>query len=152
MKRPAAKSVKYTITVLFAAFVAIQAVPYGRGHHNPPVVKEPKWDSPETRAMTKRACYDCHSNETVWPWYTHVAPVSWLVYWDVQEGRKELNFSEWQDGRREGEKESEIREQIAKGEMPPLLYRLIHTEARLTGEDKRKLIEGLAATTMQKGH
>lgn len=146
MKKPAIKYLKYTVAFLFAAFAAIQAVPYGKGHVNPPIVKEPKWDAPETRAMTKRACYDCHSNETVWPVYTVIAPVSWLVYWDVMEGRKELNFSDWQNGSREGEGPAEIQEQIAGGEMPPVLYRLLHSESRLTGEEKRKLIAGLTAT------
>ncbi len=151
MKKQIARFIKYPLVILFSVFVIIQAVPYGRDHKNPPVVREPKWDSPETRAMTKRACFDCHTNETAWPWYTLVAPFSWLIYRDVQDGRKELNFSEWQDGSREGEKPAEIRDQIAGGEMPPLQYRLVHAEARLTGEEKRQLIEGLAATSMQRG-
>ncbi|MRR33844.1 hypothetical protein EG829_03970, partial [bacterium] len=83
MKIPAAKLFRYTLIVLSAAFIFIQAVPYGRNHDNPPVVREPNWDSPETRGLAKRVCFDCHSNETVWPWYTWVAPVSWLVYRDV---------------------------------------------------------------------
>lgn len=151
MKKPTAKSAKYTLLVILAAFIAIQAVPYGRDHNNPPVVREPDWNTPETRALAKRACFDCHSNETVWPWYSFVAPISWLVYSDVKEGRTELNFSDWRDGRREGEKASEIRKQIDEGEMPPLQYRLVHAEARLTVEEKRLLIEGLTATTMRKG-
>jgi hypothetical protein len=57
-----------------ALFALIQVVPYGRSHTNPPVQSEPKWDSPQTRALAVRACYDCHSNETTWPWYTNVAP------------------------------------------------------------------------------
>ena len=60
-----------------AAVVVMQLVPYGRDHSNPPVTAEPNWDSPETRALFKRACFDCHSNETVWPWYAYVAPFSW---------------------------------------------------------------------------
>ncbi len=151
MKKPTSKSVKYTLLVLLAAFVTIQAVPYGRDHNNSPVVREPAWDSANTRTLAKRACFDCHSNETAWPWYTLAAPFSWLIYRDVQEGRKELNFSEWQGGRKEGEKTAKIREQIAGGEMPPWQYRLVHAEARLTAEEKRQLIEGLTATTMQRG-
>ena len=73
----------------------IQVIPYGHDHTNPPVVNEPNWDSPQTREITKRACFDCHSNETVWPWYSNIAPVSWLVYRDVSDGREHLNFSEW---------------------------------------------------------
>ena len=73
----------------------IQLVPYGRSHDNPPVTAEPQWDSPETQALVKRACYDCHSNETKWPWYSNVAPVSWLVQNDVNEGREHVNLTEW---------------------------------------------------------
>lgn len=84
------------VLVLFVGgFVLMQLVSYGRNHTNPPVVSEPTWDSPETRALAVRACYDCHSNETVWPWYTNVAPVSWLIQREVAEGREELNFSTW---------------------------------------------------------
>jgi hypothetical protein len=74
-------------------FAAIQLVPVKRD--NPPVVSEPNWDSPQTRALAQRACFDCHSNETVWPWYAHVAPASWLAAHDVHEGRGILNFSDW---------------------------------------------------------
>jgi len=69
-------------------FVAIQAMPYGRASINPPVVNEPMWDSLETRMLTRRACFDCHSNETIWPAYARVAPVSWLVQRDVQQGSR----------------------------------------------------------------
>jgi hypothetical protein len=74
---------------------AIQLVPYGRDHGNPPVTGEPTWDASETRALVKQACFDCHSNETEWPAYASIAPVSWLVQRDVNEGRAVLNFSEW---------------------------------------------------------
>ena len=73
----------------------IQLIPLpGRGN-NPPVVAEPKWDSPQTAALVKRACYDCHSNQTVWPWYARIAPASWLIQRDVATGHTGLNFSEW---------------------------------------------------------
>ncbi len=81
--------------VLVVGLIAIQLVPYGRNHTNPPVQSEPNWDSPETRALAERACFECHSNETAWPWYSNIAPVSWLVQHDVDEGREKLNFSEW---------------------------------------------------------
>lgn len=126
--------------------VAIQAVPYGRDHANPPVVREPAWAGDGTRELAKRACFDCHSNETVWPGYARIAPVSWLVRYDVDEGRGELNFSDWQGGRREGERPGEIRKAIEEGEMPPLVYRMLHPEARLTAEERERLAGGLAAT------
>src|SRR6478736_5462202 len=80
---------------LLLAVVAIQLVPYGPSRVNPAVAGEPAWDSPATRALAKQACFDCHSNETEWPAYSSVAPVSWLVQHDVDEGRAVLNFSEW---------------------------------------------------------
>lgn len=129
-----------------AALLLIQLVPYGRDHRSPPVVREPHWDSPLTRELAKRACFNCHSYETVWPWYATIAPASWLVGYDVQQGRKELNFSDWQDGRREGESPAKVAKQIRNGSMPPWQYRLAHPEARLTAAEKQLLMDGLAAT------
>ncbi len=77
----------------------IQLIPVDKS--NPPVVSEPTWDSPQTRALAKDACFDCHSNETVWPWYAKIAPSSWLLAQDVDEGRSALNFSEWGQGEME---------------------------------------------------
>ena len=89
------KKVVVLLSVCVAIFLLIQLIPYGRDHTNPAVVAEPAWDLPETRALAVRACFDCHSNETIWPWYSNVAPISWLVQRDVDEGREKLNFSEW---------------------------------------------------------
>lgn len=128
----------------------IQIIPYGRNHTNPPIIREPSWDSPATRALAKRACFDCHSNETTWPWYSRVAPMSWLVQYDVEKGRSELNFSDWQNGTREGERPGKIREEVSEGEMPPLAYRLPHREARLTDAETRQLMDGLSATSLRR--
>ena len=73
---------------VLAVLVAIQFVPYGRAHDNPPPVQEPRWDSARTRALAEVACFTCHSNETRWPWYSHIAPASWLVQRDVEQGRE----------------------------------------------------------------
>ena len=100
--------------VLGTLFV-IQLVPYGRDHRNPPVTSEPTWDAPETRALARQACFDCHSNETEWPAYSRMAPVSWLIQRDVAKGRAVLNFSEWQ---RPQEKAKEAAEEVLEGEMP----------------------------------
>ena len=89
------RRVSIGVIALVLLALLIQLIPYGRDHTNPPVMQEPQWDSPQTRALTKRACFDCHSNETVWPWYSNVAPVSWLIYRDVSKGREHFNFSEW---------------------------------------------------------
>lgn len=133
------------IGILFVGFLVIQLVPYGRAHANPPVTAEPAWDSPQTRALAERACFDCHSNESEWPWYSNVAPVSWLVQRDVEEGREYLNFSTWGRGG-EGEEAEELGEVIAEGEMPPRAYLLTHPEARLTAAEKEALMAGLQAT------
>jgi hypothetical protein len=127
-------------------FIAIQFVPYGHRRDNPPLRREPAWDAAATRELTRRACFDCHSHETLWPWYAGVAPASWLLQHDVDEGREHLNFSDWGGTRREGEKAKKLREEIEEGEMPPLTYRLLHPEARLSAAEKRLLIEGLTAT------
>ena len=77
--------------LLIVAFLAIQLVPIQRT--NPPVTTQIQWDSPQTEALARRACLDCHSNETTWPWYSYVAPSSWLIYYDVLRGRSEWNIS-----------------------------------------------------------
>ena len=125
------------------AFVAIQFVPYGRDHVNPPVSAEPAWDSPETRELAKQACFDCHSNETEWPAYSKVAPVSWLIAHDVAEGRAMLNFSEWQ---RPQEEAKEAAEEVLEGEMPLRTYQLMHAHARLSAADRERLARGLERT------
>jgi hypothetical protein len=127
----------------FALLVLAQAVPYGRNHTNPPVTKEPAWDSPRTRALAVRACYDCHSNETKWLWYSNIAPVSWLVQRDVDSGRSALNFSEWD--KPQDVSAGDIAEAI-RGGMPPWFYTLIHRNAGLNATEKNQLISGLNAT------
>jgi len=124
-----------------AGFIAIQLVPVSRA--NPPVVSEPNWDSPQTKALAERACFDCHSNETKWPAYSYVAPVSWLVAHDVNEGREKLNFSDWANNSEEGE---EMIEAIQKGEMPMPIYLPLHPEASLTAAEQQQLIAGIQAT------
>jgi len=122
-------------------FVLIQLVPLGRNHTNPPVVSEPNWDSPATRELAKIACFDCHSNETVWPWYSKVAPVSWLIYNDVVEGRSRMNFSDWNRDRQPSI--GEIIGELEEGGMPPAQYLLMHPNAKLSTADKQALIDGL---------
>ncbi|HZY42825.1 MAG TPA: heme-binding domain-containing protein [Anaerolineae bacterium] len=85
---------KRLVLILVAVLIVIQIPPLFF-QTNPPVVAEPNWDNPQTRALAQRACFDCHSNETVWPWYSRIAPPSWLITFDVFRGRRNLNFSEW---------------------------------------------------------
>ena len=123
--------------------LAIQLVPYGRDHTNPAVRAEPTWDAPETRALARQACFDCHSNETEWPIYASIAPASWLVQHDVNEGRAALNFSEWPGP---SEQTKKAPEEVVEGEMPPLAYELVHAHARLQAADRDRLAQGLART------
>ena len=133
---------KRTAAIL-GLFLLAQLVPYGRNHQNPRVLVEPAWDNPATRALAKQACFDCHSNETRWPWYSHVAPTSWLLQRHVDEGREVLNFSDWT---RTYEEAGESAETVLDGSMPPWDYALVHGDARLSPEQKRTLARGLNAT------
>ena len=126
-----------------AILVAIQLVPYGRDHSNPPLGLEPHWDEVKTRTLFLRACGDCHSNQTRWPWYSHVAPASWLVQHDVEEGRSHFNVSEWE---REEQHGDEAAEKLRDGDMPPWFYLPAHPEARLDSPRQHALVAGLVAT------
>ncbi|HEX5132101.1 MAG TPA: heme-binding domain-containing protein [Candidatus Krumholzibacteria bacterium] len=127
---------------LLALAVVIQLVPYGRGHSNPPVTGEPVWNGPETRATFQRVCANCHSNETTWPWYSHIAPVSWLVQHDVDEGRAEFNVSHADVGK----DADDAAKMVLKNRMPPKIYLVGHPEARLTDDERRAFAVGLDAT------
>ena len=125
-------------------FAAIQVIPYGRNHGNPPVNGEPKWDSPRTQELFDRACKDCHSNNTIWPWYSSVAPASWLTQIDVSLGRKKFNVSEW--GRSEKNEGDKAADEVRKGKMPMFIYLPAHPQAKLNATEKEELVKGLAAT------
>jgi hypothetical protein len=92
-------------------------------------------------AVLRRACYDCHSHETVWPWYSRIAPISWMVAHDVNHGREELNFSTWDayEASARRKKLKETIDEVADGEMPPWYYVLMHPEARLNSSDQEHL-------------
>ena len=131
------------LLALVLLFGLIQLVPYGHNHTNPPVQQEPAWDSPQTQELARRVCYDCHSNESIWPWYSNVAPVSWLVQNDVEEGRRRLNLSEWGMHRVEAD---EIPETIRRGEMPPWFYVMMHPQAQLSPSEQEALIREMVAS------
>jgi hypothetical protein len=107
--------------------------------------------SAEVKATLKRACYDCHSNETIWPWYSQVAPVSWFVIDHVNHGRSHLNFSDWSrlDRQEQAKMLEGIQETVEGGQMPLASYLLAHSEAKLSPEDKR-LIGGWAKNERQR--
>ncbi len=93
-------------------------------------------------ASVRAACYDCHSHETVWPWYAHVAPVSWLIVSDTTEGREHLNLSDWPtEPDRAIKKLDRINEAVDDREMPPKKYTLIHANARLTETQRKEILD-----------
>lgn len=120
------------------ALVLAQLIPVERT--NPPVEEEVP-ASEEVRAVLRRSCYDCHSNESRWPWYAHVAPISWLVVHDVNEAREHMNFSTWNayDAKKRRKKLEEVWEEVEEGEMPLWVYLPLHPEARLSDEDESLL-------------
>ncbi len=135
------------VGILIFLFALIQLIPYGRAHTNPAVVNEIKWDNAQTQDLAQRACFDCHSNQTTWPWYSNVAPISWLIQRDVDEGRRVLNFSDWGSSARSqriiNSGGSELTNVILRNSMPPFYYTMIHPGAALSTVEKDQLIQGL---------
>lgn len=132
--------VRWTILVFAGLLILAQFVPVERS--NPPITS--RMPAPEeVQAVLRRACYDCHSHETRWPWYSRIAPVSWRVVSHVNEAREDLNFSAWPVFDFEFQRLAfhEIEEQVESGEMPLWDYLLLHPQARLSDEDRRLLIE-----------
>ncbi len=134
------RAARWALLAVAAVLVIAQFVPVDRS--NPP--SDPQQSLAVTAgppatvaAVLDRSCRDCHSNETRWPWYSRVAPISWLVAGDVEEGRSHLNFSEWAllDNRRRARRLEEICEEITAGAMPDWKYVLMHPEARLSAEE-----------------
>lgn len=143
------KMILGVIALAIVGFLVIQILPLGnviptlQFPGNPAVEQQIQWDSPQTEQLARAACYDCHSNETVYPWYANVAPVKWLVYHDINEGRERMNFSTWQ--MREFDVDTMV-DMIEKGQMPKSVYLPMHPEARFTAEQKAQLIAGIEAT------
>ena len=138
MMKQLGRVVKWAALAFCVAFIAIQLVPVNRT--NPPVQGDFR-GSAEVVSVLRRACYDCHSNETVWPWYSRVAPVSWVIAHDVTEGRAELNFSTWDQLSTEKQAKAmkESWKEVAEGEMPTWYYVVLHPEARLSANDQSVL-------------
>lgn len=126
--------IKKVFVVVLIALVAMQFYPVDRT--NPAVTSEVEVDD-EVLQILRRSCYDCHSNETVWPWYSYVAPVSWLIADDVHEAREHLNFSEWDkyDLQRRQHKLEEIVDEVEAGAMPLKKYRFMHPETEVSDEE-----------------
>jgi len=143
-RKPGRRTLGRVVLIVLAAgvalFLLIQLVPIGRDHSAPPISTQPAWPDADTEDLARAACFDCHSNETVWPWYSNVAPISWFVSHDVEEGRARLNFSEWN---RTQPELREIVEVIQEGEMPPSYYTALRGSAKLTDQQKAMLIAGM---------
>ena len=137
-------NLKTISAVVLLSAVAIQFIPYGKDHTNPPVMSEVQWDSPRTQELFNRACADCHSNETKYPWYSKIAPVSWLIAHDIEEGREKMNVS--MIGVQPKNKLKDAADEVKEGEMPIPPYLIAHPEARLSDAEKKELVEGLEKT------
>lgn len=131
------------VGAIVVVFVAIQFVPYRVS--NPAVAQEPAWDSPRTRLLAVRACFDCHSNQTHTTTWEDVAPLSWWITNHVEEGRDKLNFSEWGQGHQQADDAAET---VTNGSMPPSYYTWfgMHGDAKLTKAERAELAAGLRKT------
>lgn len=127
---------------------------------NPPVVEANTLEAnvevtPEVETIFARACNDCHSNKTRWPWYSQVAPVSWFVTDHVNHGRKHLNFSEWtrrgphSGAKTQAEELERIRKEVVSGNMPLSSYTLVHRNAALSPDEVRAICEWAEAAAQQ---
>jgi len=147
------KKLKWIFVSLVVVFALLQFTNPART--NPPLppgedVSATNPPPPQVAALLHAACYDCHSDETKWPWYSHVAPASWLVVSDVNEGRRHMNLSEWpKDPERAAKKMERMSEEIEDNDMPPGKYTLMHPEARLTTDQRKQLMQWLDATAGQ---
>ena len=127
--------------IVLVLLVLVAQVFASTGRTNPPVENQVAWDSPQTQELFSRACADCHSNETKWPWYSKIPPASWLVVHDVNEGREKFNISAQDMGEAD-----DAAEAVLEGEMPMKIYTVMHPEARLTDAQRQALAQGLQKT------
>lgn len=144
----ARKRIVQVLGVLVGVFLLIQLIPYGHARTNPPVVSEPHWSSPQARALVKQSCFQCHSNETNWTWYSNIAPGSWLIAKDVSDARKEFNFSDWNNNPGDVD---EMVEEIQEGGMPPIQYWIFHPQLKLNDQQKQELIAALKSSIPENG-
>lgn len=142
MTRPTSKNLATAGVIAVAVFIAIQFIPFPID----PVTEDPSAAiqvSQPVGEIMKKACFDCHSNQTRLPWYGKVAPMSWLVVHDINDARKHLNFSLWAryPADKKLKKLKEVVEEVEEGEMPLASYRLLHSEARLTDSERNQIVE-----------
>jgi hypothetical protein len=138
------KRLVIALVAVVAVFGLMQLVPYRVS--NGKVTAEPKWDSPQTRALVVAACYDCHSNQTRTPWYGNLAPVSWWLTNHVKDGRAAVNFSTWDQP--QGKGAQRLARSVQRGSMPPSYYTWfgLHSNAKLSKAQRAALVAGLVKT------
>ncbi len=129
---------KKVIIGLLVVIVLIQFWPVDRSNPESDAALEIQAPA-EIKAILENSCYDCHSNKTIWPWYSYVAPVSWLVADDVKEGREHMNFSEWEsyDKKKQGRARDEIWDEVFEDHMPLPKYLRLHSDAALSEAQKQ---------------
>jgi hypothetical protein len=133
---------------LLAVAVLVQLVPYGRDHTNPPVTRDAPWPDGRATELATAACYDCHSNQTRWPVQSFIAPLSWMIARDVEQGREALNFSTWDED--DGEAD-DAADEVADATMPPRRFVLAHPDAALSEAERQVLIDALEAMDRDRG-
>jgi heme-binding protein len=133
------KFLRLTGLALLVILIAVQFIPVDK--NNPPE-RSTAAAPAEVQVLLRRACFDCHSNETVWPWYSQIAPASLLIARDVKNGRKEVNFSTWEtfDEKRKARKLKEIAKEVEKGDMPPFYYLPLHPDAKLSPAERDVIV------------
>ena len=133
------KFLKLTGLALLVILIAIQFIPVDKSN---PSERSAAAAPAEVQVLLRRACFDCHSNETVWPWYSQIAPASLLIARDVKNGRKEVNFSTWEtfDEKRKARKLKEIAKEVEKGDMPPFYYLPLHPDAKLSPAERDVIV------------
>ncbi|HXM50421.1 MAG TPA: heme-binding domain-containing protein [Pyrinomonadaceae bacterium] len=148
------KLLKWTAILLVVLFLGIQLMRPARS--NPPVDESQTIEArtqmtPQVKAIFERSCNDCHSNKTVWPWYTNVAPISWWIVGHINEARQLMNLSEWGklDRDRQDRKLRQICDEVTDGGMPLPSYLPMHPKAKLSEQDKKTLCDWTAAEREQ---
>jgi hypothetical protein len=136
------------IGVIALQVFPIQLLAHDLGRYDQPVTNQISWNSADVERLVRQACYDCHSNETRYPFYASIAPISWLINSDVNEGRRALNFSTQSASQIDPE---ELAETVLEGEMPPAIYLPLHPEANLTADERQTLVQGFYASLSGRG-
>ncbi len=140
------KVIKIILAIAGAVFIILQFIPYGRPVNQPVAgndLLEVTETPDEVKVLLKNTCYDCHSQKVAFPWYSKVAPVSWLVSSDIKEGREHLDFGIWKDYSKKEKLKllDKIGDEVSEGNMPLKIYLAMHKEARLSQEQRDQVTQ-----------